>query len=365
MDKIKKFFECLIPETVCNLKCDYCYVIQRNQATQKVPELDYSPEVIGKALSQKRLGGVCYFSICGAGETFIPDYLIDIIYHLLKNGHYVNVTTNGTLTKKIRRLSEIPCEWLPRLHVAFSLHYLELKKKSMLDSFFENVNYVRKLGCSVMVQLNLYDGYIPYLDEISNICMEKVQALPQLVATRKEESILKKIELMSEYTENEYKNIGRKFDSPLFDFTMKNFNQKRIEFCYAGSWSYTLNLKTGILKRCYASGIYQNIFKDIDKPLMDLPVGNCCGSLYCLNSSHFMSLGVLPSIETPSYASLRNREEAYWYSDVMKEFLSGKLKDSNTECKRIKKICVNIIGWFDWVVYRLYQAIKKFNKGEI
>lgn len=84
MDKIKKFFECLIPETVCNLRCGYCYVIQRSQNTMKVPELDYPPEIIGKALTQERLGGVCYFSICGAGETFVPDYLIEIVYELLK-----------------------------------------------------------------------------------------------------------------------------------------------------------------------------------------------------------------------------------------------------------------------------------------
>ena len=31
MDKIKRFFECLIPVTICNLKCEYCYIIQEER----------------------------------------------------------------------------------------------------------------------------------------------------------------------------------------------------------------------------------------------------------------------------------------------------------------------------------------------
>lgn len=185
MDKITKFFECLIPTTVCNLKCGYCYVIQREQNTMKVPELDYSPEIIGKALTKERLGGACFFSICGAGETFVPDYLIDIVYQLLKNGHYVNITTNGTLTKKMKRLSEIPVEWLDRLQIAFSFHYLELVRLNLLDSFFENIRYVKSLGCSYLVQLNLYDDYIPVLEDIKALCKKEIGAYPQVVATRK------------------------------------------------------------------------------------------------------------------------------------------------------------------------------------
>jgi hypothetical protein len=87
METIKIFFECLIPETVCNLKCGYCYVVQRNQKTNKIPQLDFPISTIKKALTKERLGGTCYFSICGAGETFAPDYLIDIVRVLLENGH--------------------------------------------------------------------------------------------------------------------------------------------------------------------------------------------------------------------------------------------------------------------------------------
>lgn len=359
MDTIKKFFECLIPETVCNLKCDYCYVVQRNQNTQIIPQLDYTPEVIGRALRKERLGGTCYFSICGAGETFVPDYLIDIIFQILKNGHYVNVTTNGTLTKKIKRLESLPEEYRKRLHVSFSFHYLELKKRNLIDTFFTNVRFVQSLGCSFLVQINLYDGYIPYLEDIKKLCVDNVNALPQVAATRKEESLTKKIELMTDASMDEYVNMGKSFDSPLFDFTMKNFNKKRREFCYAGAWSYTLNLKTGVLKRCYASTIHQNIFADPEKPLLEMPVGKCCGSLFCLNSSHFLSLGVIPELNTPNYADLRNRPQANWYTKEMYEFLSGKLSSSNKTVSGIRRSILTVISWFDCLLYKTYQRLKR------
>lgn len=359
METIKKFFECLIPETVCNLKCDYCYVIQRSHNTNSLPELDYPISTIQKALTKERLGGTCYFSICGAGETFVPNYLIDIVYVLLENGHYVNVTTNGTLTHKIKKLEIIPVEWRSRLHIAFSFHYLELKRLNRVESFFDNVNFVKKIGCSILVQVNLYDGYLAHIDEIISLCIEHVGAKPQLAATRKEHSLTKDIELMTSLSEKEYKEAGKAFDSPLFDFTMKNFNIKRKEFCYAGSWAYTLNFKTGILKRCYASCIHQNIFKNVDSPIMDLAIGNCCGSLFCLNSSHFMSLGVIPSLETPTYASLRNRKAAGWYTPDFEEFVSKKLINNNITYGPLKKFKSNFIGFFDNIAYATFQRIKK------
>ena len=62
-DKIKRFIECFVPITACNLRCHYCYVIQENRRTEKIPQLKYSLEHIAKALSKERFGGICYFSI--------------------------------------------------------------------------------------------------------------------------------------------------------------------------------------------------------------------------------------------------------------------------------------------------------------
>jgi sulfatase maturation enzyme AslB (radical SAM superfamily) len=54
---IKRFVECLLPVTACNLKCSYCYVIQRNNRKMKQAELKYTPEQIDRAMAQSRWGG--------------------------------------------------------------------------------------------------------------------------------------------------------------------------------------------------------------------------------------------------------------------------------------------------------------------
>ncbi len=358
--KIKRFFECLIPVTACNLKCSYCYVIQRNNRKNKIANLKYTPEQIGAALTQERLGGVCYFSICGAGETTLQLQIEDIIYNILKNGHYVNITTNGTITKRLKDILNKSKDYLSNMNFSFSFHYLELLNKKLLDVFFENIRMVKEMGASFVVQFNMCDEYLPYLEKMSKICVERVGAKPQIAATRKEEKNLHKVEILTNYTEEEYLHFGDSFNSPLFDFTMKNFNVKRKEFCYAGDWSAILDLSTGIMRRCYASYLYQDIFKNPNEKINFLAIGNNCKSPFCMNSSHFMSLGVIPEIETPTYESLRNRKEANWYNENMKAFLSQKLKYNNKEYSKAKKIYANFVGIFDRFIRIVYRLLRKF-----
>lgn len=333
MEPVRVFIECLLPITACNFKCHYCYVPQRHNRSMKMASLPYSPAIIARGLRKERLGGAAYISICGAGETLMQKEMIDIMKLLLQEGHYVNVTTNGTINLAFKRMSEdIPHDLLKRVNISFSLHYLELLRLKMVDRFFDNIKFVRNLGCSVVVQLNLTDKYEPYLDEIKHLCMERIGALPQLAATRDEINLHKDIRLYTEHSPEEYLKIGREFSSPLFDFTMKNFMVKRKEFCYAGKRTYVLNLSTGILKPCYASNIRQNIFKDTESPIKLTAIGCHCRSPFCMNSSHFMSLGVIPSIDTPSYEELRNRkcsDGSEWYNPTMKEALSHHFKEYN------------------------------------
>lgn len=348
-DKIKRFFECLIPVTACNLKCGYCYVIQRDNRKMKMPNLKYPPQIIGKGLSVERLGGICYFSICGAGETLLPKETIEIVYELLKNGHYVNLTTNGTITKRFDELLQLPEEYLSRLHFAFSFHYNELVRLNLVDTFFNNVKKIKSSGCSFLVQINLCDEYLDCWDEIKELCIKEIGAPPQVAATRKENNNngkIEKVEFLTELSREEYIKKGKAFNSPLFDFTIKNFNVCRKEFCYAGDWSGTLDLGTGILSKCYGPN-RQDIFENIKKPIDFTAIGRC-DSAFCMNSSHFMSLGIIPEIETPTYASLRNREEAGWYSKKMEFFLNQKLSENNREYtefqkkKAILKTCIQV-----------------------
>lgn len=361
MDKIKRFFECLVPITACNLKCEYCYIIQENRREMKLAEFKYSCETMKKSLTKDRLGGTCYFSICGAGETLLQNQIHEIVYALLDNGHYVNITTNGSLNDKFRKFGEFPTAYLKRLHFSFSLHYIELKEKNGLDAFFENLDYIKLLGCSFVVQINLYDGYLPYLNEIKAICKLRCGAYPQVALTRlepKHSIYTEDIHIHTKLNVNEYYQIGNEFDSPLFEFTYKNFMKKRKEFCYAGDWSGVLNLSTGELKQCYSGQTVQNIFEHPHKKIVFKAIGCNCKSTYCINSSHFLSLGTIPSLITPSYSDLRIRNNARWYTDEMIQFLNQKLYKNNTKYSKYKKLYIHL----EYKVRLYIKGLKKIVK---
>ena len=78
-----------------------------------------------------------------------------------------------------------------------------------------------------------------------------------------------------------------------------------------------------------------------------------------------MAMGVIPELDTPSYADLRDRKEASWYAKDMYAFLSGKLCENNEEYKTIRKKICNLIGTGDRIVRgmrNIYKRIKR--KGQ-
>lgn len=359
--EIKRFFECLIPVTVCNLKCSYCYVIQRDYRNMKLADLKYTPEYIGKCLSPTRMGGTCYFSICGAGETLAQPEITRIAHELVKQCHIVNITTNGTLTNKFKEFAQFTSTELEKIHFSFSFHYLELKRLDLLDEFFDNVKFVKKLGCSIMVQLNLCDEYLPYIDTIKEICLKKVGAYPQIAATRRESHGLAKVELMTNLNEKEYISIGNSFNSELFKYTMENFNHKRKEFCYAGERSGTLDLSTGELLKCYGDPAPQYIFENPDSVIKFKPIGKHCCSSFCFNSSHFMSLGVIDNLDTRTYCSIRNRPESHWFNETTKYALSKKLSDCNKQYSEREKYTIN---WEIGLIFLFHRVMNFMTRAK-
>lgn len=359
MIKIAKFIECLIPITLCNLKCHYCYVIQRENRGMRHATFEYPISHMIKCLSKERFGGAVYFSICGAGETMLCPELPELVKGLLSSGHVVNITTNGTCTKQmIELLGTLTDEESKALHFSFSFHYLELKRLGKIDVFFDNVNRAKNNGCSFFVQFNLNDEYIPYLEEIKKLALNNTGALPQVMTTRKENDLKSDIELYTKKSKDEYVKYGREFDSPLFEYTMSNFDRKRKEYCYAGQVSYVLNLATGILQACYASVQKENIFKHPDKPIEFKPMGHRCASKFCMNSSHFMALGVIPDRNEATYAGLRNRKSsdgADWYNDFHKEFLSQHLPVR--ELSYIDKTMSDLKVSFKKIVLKTYSLL--------
>ena len=126
----------------------------------------------------------------------------------------------------------------------------------------------------------------------------------------------------------------------MFDFKKTIFSQKRKEFCYAGDWSFVLDLGTGVMKQCYESFKIQQIFDDPDKPIDFTPIGHYCTAPHCHNGHAFLTLGCIPEHKCITYAQLRNRvcaDGSEWLKPNVKAFFSCKLKDNNREYSWLEK----------------------------
>ena len=329
-NKIKRLVAINVPFTKCNLKCRYCYLSQRNEWDDSRPTFKHTPKEIRQALSKERLGGASIINLTGRGETLLPKEMPEIIRELLEEGHYIEVVTNGTLTKRFDEISCFPPKLLSHLEFKFSFHYLELKRLGIMDSFFDNVNKMRNAGCSFTIELMPYDELIPYIDDIKRICVEKVGAVCQTTVGRND---LDGRTLLTELSREEYENTWNTFDSTMFKFKMDVYNIKRKEFCYAGMWSLYVDLISGEARRCYGFEPDQNIY-DMSKQIRFRPVGHSCKQPFCYNAHAFLCLGVIPELQTPTYADIRNRvteKGDEWLSPEVKDAFSAKLKDANEQ----------------------------------
>lgn len=334
---MKRFINLYVPVTTCNLKCPYCYITQEGKWKAELPKFNYSAEHIGKALSAERLGGICHINICGGGETLLPEEVVDITYELLKQGHYIMIVTNGTVSKRFDQFLNIPEKYRKQLGFKFSFHYLEFKRTNKLDDFVNNVRKVKEAGMSISVEMTPYDELIPYIDEIKEFCLEQFGAYCHVTVARKSSD--PRLPILSDHTKEDYYKIWNTFDSELFRFKMSTFNVKRKEYCYAGCWSLWVNAGNGITTQCYASQYTQNIFEDISKPITFLAVGNKCSQPHCHNAHALLTLGVIPEMATPYYSEMRDRkvQDGSWLNEEMKEFLSHKLVEENKQFTQKEK----------------------------
>ena len=125
---IKRFLEVYIPTEKCNLTCSYCYISQEGGMSDKITPIGHTPAEIRRALSVKRLGGICLLNFCAGGETLLGEDLLPVIHELLKEGHYIQIVTNGTITKRFLEISTWSSELLDHIFFMFSFLYIELKE---------------------------------------------------------------------------------------------------------------------------------------------------------------------------------------------------------------------------------------------
>lgn len=331
MDRLKRYIDCYIPTETCNLRCHYCYITQKRKFNNQIASLP-SPQAIRVALSRQRLGGICLLNFCAGGETLIAEDVIPMIRVLLEEGHYVMVVTNGTMVKRFEALSKMPQELTTHLFFKFSFHYLEFKRLNLLDTFFHNIEMMRNAGCSFTVEITPSDELIPYIDEIKKLCMERLGTLCHITIARDDRT--NGIDVLSEKDWESYKKIWGQFQSDLFDFKTTIFYKHRNEFCYAGDWSVYVNLGTGDMRQCYCGSVIDNIYKQPDKKLRFSAVGTHCSMAHCYNGHAFLTLGVIPELNTITYDQVRNRTDNLgreWLQPEMKSFMSQKLADNNEE----------------------------------
>ena len=320
-----------IPYHACNLNCHYCYVGQREDKGGRGPtsdtELRYSIPHMVKALSVEHLGGKSIINLCAAGETLMPPYVTELIQALLREGHYITVVTNATLSERFKEIALMDKKLLDRLFFKCSFHFLELKRKNLMKTFFQNIERIREMGASFSVELCAFDELEPYIDEIKEICMKEVGAYPHVVIPRTDDTK----ELLSKHTLAQFKDIWKVFDSALFDFKAKYWGEKRTEFCRAGEYEFLLNGGNGNYSKCYKQGVTQNLFEDLTKPILFEPVGCECKMPHCFNAHIFLGLGCIEEIHDATYADMRDRIDVntgeHWLNPTMREVFSHRFSE--------------------------------------
>lgn len=323
--KIYKFIDTTVPIFQCNFKCNYCYLAQKAIALKNRSYLFHDARYIRYCLSKKRIGGTSFINLCGVGETLLCSELYEIVKELIEEGHFLQIVTNATITKEIDHYcsGEIDVS-----HVFFkcSFHYLQLKKRNMLNVFSDNVNKLRNEGFSVTVEITPEDELVPYIDEIKAFSIERFGALPHITVTRNEDT--KDFELLSKYTIEEFKDIWGTFCSNMFEFKLAHMDSMNKYDCMAGAWSGELNLATGDYLKCVNGEYLFNIYEEPDSAWVEEKVGKNCTSPFCFNNHAYLTLGLVPEIITPSYLEMRNREckdGSEWVRGKMKAFFGQKL----------------------------------------
>lgn len=325
--KINKLLLCHMPGSTCNLKCEYCYITNQGLWNQKIKKLDHSPDEIIKALHPDRVGGAALIVFCASGETLLFPESIELIRGWLSSGHFVEVVTNGTLTKRFQEIATFPIHLREHLSFKFSFHYLEFKRLNIMDDFFANVRLMHHSGCSFTVELTPYDGMDKYREEIEETCHKYLGNNCQVTIAR--DDMKEGIPVMSKKSLTEYCEFWSYFKSPMLAYKQTIFGVKRNEFCYAGLYSATIRLATGEYSKCYGSPIVGNIFNNMDEPIPFEAIGKC-HLPHCYNGHSLLAFGMIPELPAMTYKEIRNiclDDGTDSLTDVFKEIYGQRITD--------------------------------------
>ena len=328
-DKMAKFIDVMVPVSSCNFDCNYCYLHQLKVDNYKLPKKYHQAKFIRYALRRERLGGIAFINLCGIGETLLFPELLSLVRELVKEGHYIQIVTNATITRVINEFLDSDID---RGHVFFkcSLHYQELNKRDLLNQYAKNVNNLREGGYSITLELVPDDCIVAEIENIKEFCNENFGALPHVTVTRDESYADNRID--TRYSEDEYERIWGQFDSLMFSLKMRYRYRYRYRYCYAGLWAAQLNLATGELYKCTNNPRLCNIYENPELPIPFEAVGSKCALPYCFNCHAYLTLGLIPEIKVPTYLEMRDKvmeNGHHWVSGGIRNIFQQKLYDNN------------------------------------
>lgn len=110
-------------------------------------------------------------NFCADGETLLTKDIDLYIKALVQEGHYAEIVTNLSVNKMLEKILTWDKELLSRVEFKCSFHYLELKKKGLLQRFADNVKKIWENGASANIEVTPTDELIPYIDELKTFSM--------------------------------------------------------------------------------------------------------------------------------------------------------------------------------------------------
>lgn len=354
MSGIYRFINTNIPTIGCNLRCEYCYIRQHGdeehlQVDKNRKLFEYSVPHMLKALSVKRMGGICMFNISGTGETLLNPDIFDIVYGLISQGHYVALISNCTITDIIERFGAMPEEYRHRLFFKASFHYRELKKRKLLETYARNIQFMKEHQIAFSVEIVSNDYVLGELEELKAFSMKSFGALPHVLAGRDEGEKNKFPKYETKLSEEEFREVWSEFDSDLFRYQDTDYLlNHNAEFCYAGVYTGSLDLGTGNFSPCPGSRVITNFFEDIDSPIPFVPVAECpFPYCYCGFFLHVLA-GVAREEYHPdvSFYQFRDRvcpDGSTWLTPSIREVFSHRCAEYHEDYPAEKKAYVKAL----------------------
>lgn len=362
--KNKKILLFGIPMSVCNFRCHYCYLAQREVCYEGIqPEMKYSPEQVRAAFSRQRLGGPCFMNFCADGETLLTKNIDEYIKALVEEGHYAEIVTNLSITNVIERILSWDRELLKRVEFKCSFHYLELREKGLLETFAANAKKIWAAGASANIEMTPTDELVPYIAEVKAFSLEHFGALPHLTIARDDRT--DEIAYLTKLSPEEYTKTWSAFDSPFWEYKRTIFGKKQTGFCYAGAWSAYVNLATGRATGCYCGPNLGDVVADPAKPFPAKPIGRC-PIAHCYNGHALMTMGLIPRATDVGYGEIRDRVRAdgsHWLTPELRAFFDSKLVERNAEWPTAWKAWALMRNGCERLARKTYARLRRLGRG--